>query len=356
MNIVIRTDSSSLIGSGHVMRCLTLAEACRNQGATVSFVCRRFAGSLIDVITARNFPVFALDPPGPSDKASGWLGADVDEDAQETWRGIEALAGTCDWLIADQYGIGARWESVLTAKGLRIMAIDDLADRTHECDLLLDQNFRRSSESRYEGLVPARCTVLQGPHFALLQADYAAWRAHVVPRQDVKRVLVYFGGSDSLDLTLKSARAALSFDHLHVDAVVSADLADAQELRELSAGHARLAVHTRLPSLAPLIASNDLAIGAFGATSWERLCLGLPTIGATLADNQREVAHELDRAGLAVNAGAAETLTEAGLVGHIAEALATDDLADWSRRCMAICDGLGTTRVVDTLLASRNTA
>lgn len=357
MNIAIRADASARIGSGHIVRCLTLAEACRKRGASIRFICRDLPGNLIDLIRARGFELGVLPPVVENTPSAGseleWLGVSWQQDARDTHAAIASLGLAFDWLVIDQYGIDARWEQQLRSSVDRIMVIDDLADRPHDCDLLLDQNFRQTHEGRYATLVPENCTLAMGPQFALLQEDYASWRQRVSPRQSVQRVLVYFGGVDSEGLTGKAINAALSFDALAIDAVVSGSDAHLAALRQLATSQPRLTLHTGLPSLAALVATSDLAIGAFGATSWERLCLGLPTIAVSLAANQNGVATELSKSDLAVWAGSAEVATQDKFVAMIDMAMRKEDLADWSRRCMSICDGQGTSRVVDMLWTAR---
>ena len=353
MNIIVRADASAKIGSGHVMRCLTLAEACRKRGARVSFICREHPGNLAPLIAGRGFPVSMLAAANMSARevphsAEDWLGGSPAEDMRETRRVVSEQNEVCDWLIVDQYGIDARWEEQLRGKVSRIMVIDDLADRPHYCDLLLDQNFRPSHDGRYDGLVPKHCLMAMGPRFALLQHDYAYWRQRVVPRTKVTRILVYFGGVDAAGLTKMAIRAALGTG-LAVDAVVSGQDAHLGELERLAADEPRLTLHKGLPSLAPLMAASDLAIGAFGSTSWERLCLGLPSIAVTLAENQQDVADALAAASLALFAGPAAEASERAFETMIGAVIRDKGLSEWSRRCLEVCDGRGTERVVDML-------
>lgn len=358
MNIAIRADASARIGSGHIMRCLTLAEACRKRGASLRFICRDHPGNLIDLIWARGFEVSILPPVAvDTESVSGeldWLGVGSEQDSRETRAAIASLGLALDWIVIDQYGIDARWEQQLRGSVDRIMVIDDLADRPHDCDLLLDQNFRQTHDGRYTRLVPDHCKLAMGPQFALLQEDYAIWRRRILPREAVSRLLIYFGGADVEGLTGMAIGAALPFGDLHIDAVVPRGDAHLAALRAQATDQPRLTLHTDLPSLAALVAESDLAIGAFGATSWERLCLGLPTIAVSLADNQTGVARELSAAELAIWAGPAEMVSQEKLTSMIDMVIRNDDLARWSERCMAICDGQGTERIVDMLWTGRS--
>lgn len=303
--VVFRTDASTHIGSGHVMRCLTLADGLRSDGAKVLFVCREHHNDLCRQIEARGFDVARLPrgpqlmPPQPMH--GHWLGAGPATDATETRAAITSRLARPDWLVVDHYALDATWETALRPDVGRIMVIDDLADRTHDCDLLLDQNLVAGLESRYAGKVPAGATLLLGPSYALLQPDYVEFSAKAPTRSGpVRRVLLYFGAVDlpNMSTLALSAFLALGRTDVKVDLIIGPANPHAKALVRLASDHANIVVHRDLPSLAPLMAAADLAIGAGGATSWERLCLRLPAIVVTLAHNQRAGARELHRRGL----------------------------------------------------------
>lgn len=300
--ILVRCDASLSIGSGHVMRCRTLARDLQRRGATVTFLCRRQPGDLIDLLE-QEFPVLAL-PEQPLARCQGlagrdlyaaWLGCSQAQDAAQC---LEALAHagltTASWLVVDHYGLDASWEEAML-EGLsgeappKLLAIDDLADRTHQADLLLDQNFFGSeTEQRYRGLVPVHCRQLLGPHYALLGPEYAQLHPLVPPRTELRRVLVFFGGVDPDNLTGQALEALMdpALAHLAVDVVLGRQSPHRQAVEQQVARRPGTTLHGPLPSLAGLIARADLAIGAGGATTWERACLGLPSLVTPAADNQ----------------------------------------------------------------------
>ena len=174
MNIVIRTDASIKMGSGHVMRCLTLAESLREQGASVMFVSRKHDGNLNQIISEKGFQVKVLNQPLPSKKRTAegkdiymdWLGVSEKQDAEDT---ISVIGNNKpNWLIIDHYSLGEKWEKELRPIVENIFVIDDIANRQHDCDILLDQNWFENMDNRYDGLVAAKCTKLLGPKYALL--------------------------------------------------------------------------------------------------------------------------------------------------------------------------------------------
>ena len=363
MHFIIRCDASHQIGTGHVMRCLTLARKLRQRGAMCRFVCREHTGHLCGLIRDCGFPVVLL-PEGTGQErlsrnttAHGqWLGANWQTDAEQT---IAAIGGQRpDWMVVDHYALDHRWEELLRPHCGRIMVIDDLADRRHDCDLLLDQNLVASYAVRYNGLVPPACTVLLGPTFALLQPEYATWHPRVPPRVgSVRRLLVYFGGADSANLTglTIEALSRLREENIRVDVVVNPSSPHAAIVNRQAAEYPWIKIHASLPSLAELMVSADLAIGAGGATSWERCCLGLPALVIALADNQVPIAKELDRRGMVQLLGNSADVSVDSLVSLLKNSLsnpAANELR--SRQCLGVVDGLGAARVASLLLLNGN--
>ncbi len=332
---IFRADASLEIGSGHVIRCLTLADTLARRGWECVFAgvseCRDIVPRLRD--GSHHF-------------------VELEEEEQKDPTAILML-GHADLLVIDHYALDAAYETSCRKVASHILVIDDLADRLHDCDMLLDQNYRQSDLGRYSGLVPQSCLLRMGPKYALLHPDYARIRAEIQPRESVRRLLIYFGGADLADMTGRSLRAALSLERveLMIDVVVSLSSPNADEIQELAGRHPNVSCHNSLPSLAQLIAASDLSIGAMGATSWERLCLGLPTIGVTIAENQDDVAAELRSAGLINWLGEKDNVSEARIADAIESSIGLVKLRDWSQRCMQICDGLGTQRVADDLVA-----
>jgi UDP-2,4-diacetamido-2,4,6-trideoxy-beta-L-altropyranose hydrolase len=367
MHIVIRADASDEIGTGHVMRCLTLADALARKGARVSFVCLEHDGHLCDLIERRGHAVHRLPPSGEDYSAedvpahAAWLGASWQDDAGQTAAIIQSFDRKPDWLVVDHYAIDHRWERTLRPLVNRIFVIDDLADRNHECDILLDQNLVENLHSRYTGLVPEDCTLLLGPRYALLDPIYADLHDRIPPRDGpVRRILISFSGADRDNLTGRALEAFISLDRpdIEVDVVLSDGHPHAASIRQLSADHPNIHLHGTLLTLAPLMARADLAIGAAGSTSWERLCLGLPAIVVTLAENQRLVADNLRREKLIQWIGHKDLVDRQTINEALAQIINTQSIFYWSFRCLRICDGQGVSRVKDLLVRppkTRNT-
>ena len=364
MRIAFRTDASIDIGTGHVMRCLTLADALRERGAASRFICRTHPGNLIDTIRHRGYEVRALplnDSPITSYALPGdvlpahasWLGSDWVTDAQQT---LAALSDTLvDWLIVDHYAIDAGWERSLRPACRNLMVIDDLADRFHDADLLLDQNLGRSSTD-YSELVPVGCKMLIGPKYALLRPEFAARRSGSLARREkssLKKILISMGGVDKDNVTgriLDMLRKVCLPPDCSITVVMGTHapwLAHVLERAETMSWRTDVQVNIR--NMAQLMADSDFAIGAAGTTAWERCCLGLPTAALILAENQRQGAIALEAAGAVLLLDSLTNL-EAELPALLKKLTQVEILREMNKSCSAITDGEGVTRLVAELL------
>jgi UDP-2,4-diacetamido-2,4,6-trideoxy-beta-L-altropyranose hydrolase len=355
LRVAIRVDASTDIGIGHVMRCLTLADALGARGACVRFVSRHLPRHLEEIVRRRGHEIVLTGATGPSplDELghAEWLGTSQQADADAT---ADAL-GVERWdaAIVDHYALDVRWESAVRRVVQRIVVIDDLADRVHDCDILLDQNVYAGMETRYADLVPRSCTQFIGPHYALVRPEFREWRARVAPRAGaIERVLVAFGGVDAGDLTGSAIRAlrSLPADGWKVDVVVGASHPRLHGVRADCAA-AGFALHVQSDRMAELMAAADLALGAAGSTSWERCAVGLPTVCAATAHNQVAIAQGLEEAGASLTVTGQGGIRDTDLVTALA-ALAEDParVARMSRAAWDLVDGLGARRVADAVL------
>ena len=365
MRAVFRVDASLQIGTGHVMRCLTLAEMLRAQGGSCHFVCRAHTGNLIEQIKSKGFVVHTLPiseeitifEEGTKTEYMDnvlqhaiWLGTTQDQDALSTVSVLKELE--LDWLVVDHYALDIQWEKHLASSSRKLMVIDDIADRQHECDLLLDQNLFDDMTVRYQGKLPEKCVRLLGPQYALLQPEYAELRAQAKPRKATLNNLLVFFGTDQYNLTglTLSALEKIEIPLENVDVVISVHSPHYEKVKKQSMYSSRVHLYSDLPSLAPLMVKADFAIGAGGVTSWERFCLGLPSLVITLAKNQRPVSRDLHQMGLIEWIGDVESIQIDQVSSAIERVLSRDDIKNWSERCMVTCSGQGVSMVADTML------
>lgn len=357
MNVIFRTDASLLIGTGHVMRCLTLADQLRDAGADVTFVCRTHAGHQCDLIAARGhavrrLPVATVPATGmPAAGAAGrddhaaWLGVPWQQDAAET---AAALPARTDWLVVDHYALDQRWEQAMRPAVARIMVVDDLADRAHDCDLLLDQNLSTDMATRYDARLPAGTERLLGPHHALLRPEFAAARAAARVRDGrVRRLFVFLGGADPANHTgrVLAAIASLRRPDLAVDVVIGGANPHHAALERQCAALPGSTLHRQVDNIAALMAAADLAIGAGGGAMWERCCVGVPSLVLAVADNQQGGSVALARHGGALYLGPLDSAM-AALPAALQVALAAPQLlAHMGDTAAALVDGRGVERV-----------
>lgn len=357
MRAVFRVDASEKIGTGHLVRCLTLAATLRLRGCHVVFICRPASGHAEALVRRNGFQLHILpaavklaDAAAPEDYKS-WLGATEEQDATDVILFLKESKP--DWMVVDHYGISEAWHKRLRSHVRKLMVIDDLANRAFDCDLLLNQNLNNDLDQAYFGKTPSGCQLLLGTSFALLQPEYARLRAVVGPRPGpVRRILVYFGGTDPHNLTCMAVRAFLALGRTDIilDVVLPGINPQLEEVHMMAGAFRNIRLHSGLPTLASLMALADLSIGAAGATSWERCCMGLPSVVVLLAQNQIEVARGLQKAGAAMWIGNVTEINSMQFQRAIEAALATSSLTAWSERCLRICDGLGAERVADKML------
>jgi UDP-2,4-diacetamido-2,4,6-trideoxy-beta-L-altropyranose hydrolase len=354
MKVVIRTDSSNSIGFGHVIRCLTLADALSGLGATIEFVARAHHGNINNHIESRGYKVHSLPTIDELDFQTGlkgyekWLGVKQEVDAAET---IKTLARKkIDWLIIDHYALDQTWEEIVGSNAEHILVIDDIANRNHKCNCLIDQNYE--NKNRYLKWVNKECTLLLGPSFALLRPEYAFFRKKSF-KKTISRVMVYFGGVDLDDLTGNALKALSSQNlrNLDVDIVVGANYDRRDILEALAKARGRVVIHDSLPHLAELMSAADIAIGAGGVTNWERMCLGLPGLVVTVAYNQIPISKELHDKGAIRWLGSKQDVNSDVIRDALLSEINSPYYADRINTAYSLCDGKGVKRVVRTLLS-----
>ncbi len=343
MNVLFRCDSSAIIGAGHLMRDLALAQALRRRGSKVEFVCRPARGDAIGVLESAEFKVYRLLESG-ADEASDAAGIAMWLDRQ----GVQF-----NWLVVDHYGLGSQWESSLRSRVGRILVIDDLANRAHDCDVLLDQNFHLDPTGRYKALLPDACVTLFGPHFALIRSEFAQERAKTLLRNGlIRRLFVSFGGADSGHETFRTVAAILNIDKsIHIEVVVGRSYSRFDELDLLCSKASNISLYRQPDHIARLMNEADIAIGAGGITTWERCCLKLPAIVISNAPNQEPSMQAMATAQNLVYLGRAGEVTGSAINDSLRRLI--DDPQEVRRLSLAageLVDGKGCELVASVLL------
>ena len=334
MRVAFRVDASPKIGSGHFMRCMTLAIGLKEQGAQVRFVSRELPEHFRTMLDSGGCEFAPLNTIEDASGTAEMLGA-------SSW----------DWVVVDHYKLDARWESAMRSTGKRILAIDDIADRAHDCDVLLDQNYYVNAQTRYLGKTPANCRLLLGPGFALLGMDYVRLRRSARTRcAPVQRVLVFLGGADASNFTERAISALVPHAGklAKVDVVIGLQHPKVDEIRSLCAKHG-FDCHVQTTRMAELVQAADLAIGAGGSNTWERCSLGLPSLVVTVADNQLQAARDVATLKATRMVGTAAEVTCAALSQEIGTAIPSPWIEEASRKGMELVDAQGTARLVELM-------
>ncbi|MEQ9638114.1 MAG: UDP-2,4-diacetamido-2,4,6-trideoxy-beta-L-altropyranose hydrolase [Devosia marina] len=360
MKVLFRADASLAIGTGHIMRCLTLARHLSTRGSSATFICREHPGNLISFLRTSGFPVQSLpvtghvDANGPSHAA--WLGGYGTEDAAA----ISALPESkADWIVVDHYGLDRRFERAMADAGMRVAVIDDLADRPHQCSLLLDQTFGRLALA-YEARVPKSTRLLLGSRYALLRPEFAAAADDSLQRRrndpTIRHIMVTLGGVDLDNVTQRvlDALDALPLPPgctIHVVMGATAPWFDAVSERARNMRHTT-SVLRAVSNMAGLMSDMDLAIGAAGSTAWERCCLGLPSLMVVLAKNQEVIAQNLGKSGAAISLG---HHYDGDFVSRLGQGVldlldSPDRLRAMSEAAAKVTDGLGAARMAQAMM------
>lgn len=336
LKTVIRCDASPEIGGGHVVRCLALARELCQHGYAILFLVRPGTLEAVPALAASGFETVVVD-----DDPRSWPDAV-----------LAAAPQGADWIVIDSNDAGAAEERLMRAAARRILVIDDLANREHDCDLLLDQNVARMP-ALYRPLVPETARVLLGPQFALLRPEFVLARAEAMARRaqifasgsPVRRVLVSLGMSDAGAATVGVVEAIIASGlDVAVDVAVGSCAPTLPALRNLADANPTVSIHLDTDEMSALMANADIAIGAFGSTNWERCCLGVPSIIVATAEIQRPIAAALQQANAAI---LIEPCDVASRLGPILKELSADGgrAMRMSISAADLVDGKGAKRV-----------
>jgi len=316
-NVAFRVDASVEIGTGHVMRCITLADALKKKDIKSHFIMRKQYGDMANYTKNFGHEVTLLPNKDKSsssvgndvlEKYSSWLGANWIEDAEEVISIVKNY--NISWIITDHYGIDERWEKrVKQELDINIMIIDGLANRKHKCDALLDQSYSEDGVGRWSKLVPSTCKMFIGPEYAFLRPEFFEQSSNIKKRGGiVKRIFISFGGIDKSNVTQKALEAVINnnYNDIAIDVVVGKEFQYKDELERYRKEFPQVTLHVQPSKIAELMSNADLAIGAGGTMMWERYFLGLPSLVISIADNQVEQTVSANAIGVIYYLGAFE--------------------------------------------------
>ncbi len=347
LKVVFRVDASGEVGFGHLSRCINLAEVLRSRGNEVSFVCRDDEAKSFSALEDRLFTTVLLP------MLSAGEVVNQQEDAKQT---IQALLGERpEWLIVDTYMLDKVWERLMRPHVAKIAVIEDLSSRVHDCDLLINQNYSERSATSFAKFVPKTCEILLGPRFALIGEHFRRLRElKSMQTPELKRIFVFCGGSDPQNLT-QQVIDEISYSELSnvvVDVVVGAQNASFERESAIKL-NANVKIHDAGGEFARIMSRADLAIGAGGTTSWERMCLGIPSIVVSIAENQNSACEKLGRDGLVNYLGTQSSLKPGAIRDAVIEAKTNvASFFDQIERGQILVDGMGCERVAEVMCPS----
>lgn len=344
MKIVIRADASVFIGSGHIMRCLVIAKILINNGHYVTFLTRPQKGDFVDYIMQQGIEVVELEkaeneikPKATSDYAA-WLQTTWLEDAND----FISKTGNVDLVVVDHYGIGKEWEQYVTESlNCKIFAIDDLV-REHYADLILDQTFGRENIEYVTNTKETK--MLTGSQYSLLAPEYSKLRLQAEKKECLSskyKVLVTMGAIDTPNVTLKVLSVLSKLNNIEVTVLLSPRAPHYESVVLFCKKQPHITHVDFSDDVANLMLAHDIAIGAPGSTSWERACLGLPSIIIPIADNQIDIADNIAKAGAAIKLSIHNINSQLGQKLK----LLIDNWGEYRRGNFNITDGLGVFRV-----------
>jgi len=321
MIIVIRADSSAIIGSGHLMRCLTLADRLQKaHRAEIHFICRELEGNLSNLVKKAGYILHLLPRAEHNPALEGyaaWLTVTQQRDAEECIKVISSIGKSVQRIVVDSYAIDITWEQMLRPYTKEIMVIDDLANRQHDSDYLLDQNEYLDKDTRYTGLVPDDCVMLLGYKHALLREEFYQAKKKLRKRDGIIRnILVFYGGSDHTNETMKALNALCGCEFIQdvcVNVIVGGSNLRKHEIKQFCKQH-RMNYYCQVNNISDFMLEADLALGAGGSTTWERLYLGVPAIVTAIADNQVKICEDCAKSGLIDYLGFAEEVTRERII------------------------------------------
>jgi UDP-2,4-diacetamido-2,4,6-trideoxy-beta-L-altropyranose hydrolase len=336
--MLIRADASPEIGTGHVMRCLALAQAWQDAGGRAVFLMAEFTPDIRARLAAENCSTAALAATPGSEY-----------DAQHT--AFVAHHCSASWIVIDGYRFGASYQTCLRSSGRQLLCIDDDGQcHRYAADIVLNQNLNASA--RWYERRESTTQLLLGTHFCLLRREFSRWKPHRQIPEIGSRILVTLGGSTPAEIGARVIEALAGISNVHSTFVVGGSTADLAPLEACAAKFSgKVTLERRISDMAPLIVESDLAVSAAGSTCWELCFLGLPSILISIAENQVPVARELDRQGCALYAGDAREMDFHKLRATVEQLLASRELRErLSRRSSELVDGLGADRVVAAMI------
>lgn len=345
--VMFRVDSSPNIGIGHVMRCIALSAKLKEFNWECFFFTKDLDGNLFNEISELSNHVTYIPCDNtyiPSNEYDRWLSSTEEYDAKECIKKIDDIF---DVIVVDSYSLSCSWESLVRPYCKKLVVLDDLANRVHDCDVLIDVTLGRLPVD-YNGLVSSDSVLLLGVNFALIRQEFITLRNESKLRRSqtkkIETILINFGGTDPYKLSLKSYESLISLGFKgRVIILISSSCEWIDELIIFSKNK-NIILEIDSSNVSNLMLNSDLAVGAAGGASWERCCVGLPAVIIPFIENQINISKQLEKKG-AVIIVEEESISKGVLCMINDEFFVSNFWSEMSEAAFNLVDGSGIHRI-----------
>ena len=355
INLFVRVDASKETGDGHFIRCFTLANRLKNKVNQIIFISNKLPLHFKNDIKKNNFKFKKINgyTHVQEDKYTKNYDELINNDIDATVKILMKYGNKINWLLVDHYGLNDFWEKKIRKYVKNIIVIDDLADRKHDCDILIDQNYHHNKNSRYMKLIPCSTIQLLGPKYAIIRPQFNRIRKICKIRNQLKRILISFGGTDPTNETKKALLGLCKMnDRIKIDVVVGKSNPNKHEIKKICLKNLNCKYYEQIENISKLMKNADLAIGGGGTMTWERCSMGLPTIIVSISKDQENTAMILDKKGCATNLGSHRNVFELDYQNAIKQNN-SKKMSEMSKKCFLLVDGEGVNRIVDKIVDIR---
>lgn len=336
MNCFFRFDYSLKIGGGHGVRCVNLAKSLAEKFNVIFLSRNDLPRSLFE---EQSWEVVSVP----------WSGDEFYPDQVSDGSFCKDLIREGDLIVVDHYGLDSTWEQALVKKGGRIVVIDDLANRRHDSEILIDYNYLKDIH-RYVDLIPSECKTLLGTEYCILSQDFTEG----IDRDygEIKKIMIFFGSFDNENLCEHVFNVLNeNLDRgIEFDIIVGGNSPFNEQLVSLEKKNQNLTVHIQTKDIKGIMSRADLYVGSGGTVTWERCAMGLPSLVFSVAENQVEGCRALHEEGIIQYLGPSNDQTQLNMVPDKVRSLSESDLRSMGEKSLKCVDGEGTQRVCDELL------
>tara|TARA_Y100000590_G_scaffold43848_1_gene46700 strand:+ start:22807 stop:23871 length:1065 start_codon:yes stop_codon:yes gene_type:complete len=345
-NLFVLVDASTKIGSGHIFRCLTLSQELKTIFSKIIFLTSDDSKAIIENIKPNDIQTIHIS------SFKNLKLQDYTHEFETIKKILLDYSQDENFLLIDHYDIDSNFELMLKNLFLRIFVIDDLANRKHSCDLLIDHGYYKDLDNRYNKFVTKNTTKLLGPKYMIIRPEFRNISKKNLERQTtLKKILITFGSVDESNECEKALDALCSLNEkkFEINVIAGTYNKNFSNLIKKYKKYENINIFQYVKNLEILMSNSDLCIGAGGTTNLERCCVGIPSIVTIVAENQKEGINFLGESGNVINLGLAEYVTTETYIDALNK-LDLKLLFQMSQKNKKLVDGLGCTRIKQEII------